>query len=164
MNLIVHYGSAGYMNAKSEIHAILTKLGDQKEEQELLAPGVIGVTTKLDARKVVVEVKDQYVFDPESIKATSEWEPADNWCDATIDAITKTIREDIREFMTSEDLYTIDVDEHNSKLEKAEVAKAAASFMRGRLDYERPNKTLIIELFETKACVTLALKKDVFLK
>ena len=164
MNLIVHYGSAGYLAAKMEIHAILTKLGDQKEEQDLLAPGVIGVTTKLDARKIVVDVKDHYVSDPESIRATYKWEPADNWCDAATDAITKIIREDIREFMMPDDLYTIEVDEHNSKLAKDEVIKAAAKYMRGKLDHERPNKTLVIELFDTKACVTLALKKEMFTK
>ena len=164
MNLIVHYGSAGYLNAKSEIHSILTKLGDQKEEQELLAPGVIGVATKLDPRKVIVEVKDQYASDPESIRSTHEWEPADNWCDPSVDAITKTIREDIREFMTPNDLYVIEIDEHNSKLAKADVVKAVTLYLRGKLDYDRPNKTLVIELFDTKACVTLALKKDVFLR
>ena len=163
-NLIVHYGSAGYLYTKNEIHNILTKLGDQKEEQELLTPGIIGVQTKLPARKAVEEARELYLTDPDRIIATTMWIPADNWTDTNLDAIKRTIREDIRDFLTQDDTYTIEITEHNSPVASEDVIRTITPLLNGKLDYERPKKRLIIELFEKKTMITLALQKDVFVR
>jgi len=157
-NIIVKYGNAGYLAAKGEIHSVLTKLGDQKAEQELLQPGVIGVKTKIDSRKCIEDARELYLGDPDSFKATKQWIPADYWCEPTIDAIRKTVREELRELVTAQDKYVISFAKNKSALSEEELLNIIVPFLSGKIDVDYPQKTLFIEIYE-KAVVTLTLNK-----
>lgn len=159
-NIIVKYGNAGYLAAKGEIHAVLVKLGDQKAEQELLQPGVIGVKTKMDSRKVIEDARELYLSDPDSFKATKQWIPADYWCDATLEAIRKTFRDEIREFVIAQDHYTISFAKNKSALTEEEVVGMIVPQLAGTIDVDHPQKTLFVEVYD-KAVLTLTLNKYV---
>lgn len=161
-NLIVSYSSsAGYLAGKNEIHAILTKLGDQKSQPELLVPGVIGVSTVLKSRDVVEELRDMIVNDPDFIKCTLKWLPADNWCDATIESIKNTIKEEIKDLMVADDQYIIEILPHRTSLKQEDILAAINPWLKGKIS-DRPIKILRIELFDKKAAITLLKPKDIF--
>ena len=161
-NLLVSYASnAGYMSGKSEIHNILTKLGDQKSEQELLVPGIIGVKTKLAAREVVEEVSEMLATDPDSVKFTIKWVPADFWCAASIDAVKQIVKEDIKDSFSSNDVYNLEIINHRSSLNADDLMNAVKPLLKGRLDADFPQKILRIELFDKRASITLLKPKDI---
>lgn len=159
-NIIVKYGNAGYLAAKGEIHAVLVKLGDQKAEQELLQPGVIGVRTKIDSRKCIEDARELYLGDPDSFRATKQWIPADYWCEPTLEAIKKTLRDEIREFVTAQDHYVISFARNKSALTDEEVVGMIVPQLAGKIDVDHPQKTLFVEIYD-KAVLTLTLNKYV---
>ncbi|MEM3154725.1 MAG: hypothetical protein QW165_04135 [Candidatus Woesearchaeota archaeon] len=161
-NLIVSYSSsAGYLAAKGEIHNLLTRFGDQKSRQELLVPGIIAVTTALKSREVVEELHEIAANDPEAIKCTTQWVPADNWCDATIDGIKNVIKEEIKDLFVADDQYAIEILQHRTSLKTDDILNAIKPFLKGRI-VDRPMKILRIELFDKRASVTLLKPKDMF--
>jgi tRNA(Ser,Leu) C12 N-acetylase TAN1 len=162
-NLLVSYDpKAGYLGGKNEIHNVLTKLGDQKSEQELLVPGIIGVRTRLVARDVVEEVREMYAGDPNSLNATVKWVPADYWCEATLDAIKSLVKEEIKDLFVADDLFAVEVVKHRSELHKEQIIEAIAPLLKGKVNLDFPKKILRIELFDKRASITLLKPKDVF--
>ncbi len=162
-NILVSYDpKGGYMSGKGEIHNILTRLGDQKSDQELLVPGIIGVKTKLDAREVVEEVRETYAGDPNSLSFTVKWVPADYWCDATLDSIKAMVKEEIKDMFMADDVYAIDVVKHRCELHREQVIEAVAPFLKGKVNLDFPQKILRIELFDNRASITLLKPKDIF--
>src|ERR1041385_2827466 len=93
-NVLVTYGSAGYFAAKKEVQAILTKLGDQKAQIDLIAPGSIGILTKIPAKKLVEDLRELYLSDPEVLSTTGDWIPLEYWCASTVPAVVKVIRDE----------------------------------------------------------------------
>jgi tRNA(Ser,Leu) C12 N-acetylase TAN1 len=150
------------MSGKDEIHNVLTKLGDQKAEQELLVPGIIGVKTNLDAREVVEEVREMYAGDPNSLSFTLRWVPVDYWCDATIDKIKTTVKEEIKDLFTADDQYFVDVVNHRSGLQNEHITETIALMLKGKVNPDHPQKVIRIELFDKRACVSLLKPADVF--
>jgi len=161
-NLIASYSSSGgYLAGKNEIHAILTKLGDQKSGQELLVPGIIGISTVLKSRDVIEELRELAASDPDSIKFTLKWVPADYWCDATLDAIKTTFKEEIKDLILADDQYVIEILPHRTSLKTEQILDAIKPWLRGKIS-EHPQKILRIELFDKRATVTLLKPKDIF--
>lgn len=164
-NLIVSYSSsAGYMSGKSEIQNLLTKLGDQKANQELLAPGIIGVATVLKARDVVEELREFAASDPESIKCTTKWVPADYWCDANVETIKSLVKEEIKDLILPEDQYLLEILPHRTVLKSEQIIGSIKPWLKGKINIDRPQKILRIELFDNKASITLLKPKDIFVK
>ncbi|VVB80827.1 Uncharacterised protein [uncultured archaeon] len=162
-NLLVSYNpNAGYFSGKAEIHNLLVKFGDQKEEMELMVPGIIGVKTKLDARNLIEDLRERYVSDPNVLSATLKWVPADYWCDATVDVIVKTVKEEVKDMFLRDDVYAIEVINHKSDLHHEQIIEAIVPWLKGKVDLEHPQKILRIELFDKQASVTLLLPKNIF--
>ena len=162
-NLLVSYDSkAGYLSGKNEIHNILTKLGDQKSEQELLVPGVIGVKTSLDARRVVEDVRELFLGDPSSVNAALKWVPVDFWCDADIEKIKAVVKEEIKDLVVPDDQYIIDVVKHRSALLEEQIVGAVVPMLKGKVNLDHPQKILRIELFDKQASISLLKPKDIF--
>jgi tRNA(Ser,Leu) C12 N-acetylase TAN1 len=161
-NIIVSYSSsAGYLASKNEIHAILTKLGDQKGQFDLLVPGVIGVSTVMKSRDVVEELREMIINDPDAIKCTLKWVPADNWCEASMEGIKNCVKEEIKDLMVADDQYTIEILPHRTSLKPGEILAAIKPWLKGKIS-DRPMKILRIELFDKRAAITLLKPKDVF--
>jgi tRNA(Ser,Leu) C12 N-acetylase TAN1 len=162
-NLLVSYDpKAGYMTGRNEVQRILAKFGDQKAQMELLVPGIIGVSTSLKNRDVIEEVKEMFAGDPLSIESTLKWVPCDFWCEGTIEGIKSAVKEEIKDLITSDDQYAIDVAKHRSELHTKEVIEAVAPLIRGKVNLDYPQKIIRIELFDKKATITLLTSKDIF--
>ncbi|RLE46139.1 hypothetical protein DRJ22_02705 [Candidatus Woesearchaeota archaeon] len=162
-NLLVFYDSkAGYLAAKNEVQTILTKLGDQKSEEELLESGIIAVKTELRNRKVIEEVRDIFVSNPLSINSTLKWVPIDYWCNPTLKDIISTVKEEIASLITEKDRFAIEVEKHESNLNKKEMQNKIAELIKGKPDSDYPDKTIRIDLFKERVGITLLGKHDVF--
>lgn len=161
--MLVSYDSkGGYFSGKSEIHNLLVKFGDQKEEMELMVPGIIGVKTALDARNLIEDLKEMHAGDPSILNFTLKWVPADYWCNATLDDIKRIVREEIKDMFLVGDQYSIEVLKHKSELHHEQIIEAVAPMLKGKVNLDHPQKILRIELFDKRVSVTLLLPKNIF--
>jgi len=162
--LSVSYDStAGYLSAKNEIIQILRSLGDQKGEVELLMPGMLLVKTNLAARKITEELRERYVNDPESIKATLSWIPVDFVCPPTLADIKSTIREELKFLITPSDTYRIEIICPTKKVNEKEILSAIEGTLSGK-ENETAQHEVHIEVYEGYALLSYVRKMDVFLK
>src|SRR3989344_9619385 len=156
--LIVKYGSAGYFSAKKEVHNVIAKLGDQKDDEELFAPGFITVITKCDGRKVVEEARELFMSNPDGFSCTSEWIPVTVWC--STDEIVKTIKEDIAQLITAEEEYSIEIIKHQNQITDEEIINKIVPLLKGKPGYN-PYKTIRIQIAEKKVAISLLKPNDV---
>lgn len=162
--LSVSYDStAGYLSAKNEIVQILRLLGDQKGEVELLMPGMVLIKTSLVARKVTEELRERYVNDPESIKATLSWIPVDFVCTPTVSDIKSTIREELKFMITPNDTYAIGIICPTKKINEKEIKQAVKGTLSGKED-ETAQHELHVEIYDGCALLSYVRKADVFVR
>lgn len=157
-NIIVFYGKAGYFTAAQETEGILKKMGG-KPETSLLSPGILGVQSTLKPRQVIEELRELYLSDPQSIKASTRWIPVDYTCNTDIKEIKEVIREDINYLIKEEEKYKLDYNEHGLKIS---AEKEIRNMLSGKIEKERPEKILRIDVFEEVTCITLMRPKDIF--
>ena len=163
INLVVSYDpQGGYVAGKIEVHAILEKLGDKESEQELIVPGIIAVQTELKARDVIEDARELYMSDPSRFNFTLKWVPVEHWCEGTLEAITATVKREIASMIAETDQYAIDVAKHRSELHKEQVIEAIAPLIKGKVNLDKPQKIVRIELFGDKASVSLLVPKNIF--
>jgi hypothetical protein len=163
-HLSVSYDStAGYLSAKNEIVQILRSLGDQKGEVELLIPGMVLVKTSLTARKVTEELRERYVNDPESIKATLSWIPIDFVCPPTLADIKSTIREELKFLITPSDNYRIEIICPTKKVNEKEIMQSIQGTLNGK-ENETAQHEVHIEVYDEYALLSYVRKMDVFVK
>lgn len=163
-HLSVSYDStAGYLSAKNEIVQILRSLGDQKGEVELLMPGMVLVKTSLVARKVTEELRERYVNDPESIKATLSWIPVDFVCPPTLSDIKSTIREELKFMITPSDTYTIGIICPTKKMDEKEIIQAIQGTLSGK-ENETAQHEIHVEVYDSYALLSYVKKMDVFVR
>lgn len=163
-HISVSYDStAGYLSAKNEIVQILRSLGDQKGEVELLMPGMVLVKTSLVARKVTEELRERYVNDPESIKATLSWIPVDFVCSPTISDIKSTMREELKFMITQSDTYRINVICPLKKISEKEIVQAIQGTLSGK-ENETAQHEIHVEVYNEYALLSYVKKTDVFVR
>lgn len=156
MNLIIWY-DGGYLNAKSELHNILAKMGDQKAQMDLLGPGMISVTTNLKPLRIIEQLQEISVNDPEDIKYIIRAMPVDEFCE--IGEFNAVLREDIKGLIGS-DLYSIEVGV--VKGSEGDLKARAQSVIGGRIDENHPQKTLRLTVIENHIAVSLLTPKKEF--
>lgn len=162
--LSVSYDStAGYLSAKNEIVQLLRALGDQKAEIELLMPGMVLVKTSLVARKVTEELRERYVNDPESIKATLSWIPVDFVCSPTLSDIKSTIREELKFMITPSDTYRIEIICTTKKVNEKEIIQAIQGTLSGK-ENETAQHEVHAEIYDGYALLSYVRKADVFVR
>ena len=159
-SIIVRYGSLGYISAKREVHEILTRIGDQKSDADLLIPGSLGVKTKIDARKAITEAREIFMTDPERFRATKEWIPIDYWCDAVSSEIVKIIKEDIAHLIKNEN-YSIEIIKNQSAISEEDILTKSIPRIEGKVDYSA-RKRIHIEIFGQKVAISLLKAQDIF--
>ncbi len=163
MNLIISYDSKqGYIAAKNEIQDILTQLGDQKADKELLVPGTIGVKTEIKNRKVVEEVRDIFMSNPSKVSAAIKWVPIDHWCKPNLEDSVAVVKEEIAPLITAKDRFKLRLENHNGSLEVEKLNEDILKLIKGKEDKEYPDKIIRIHLFEDRIGMALVGKHDVF--
>jgi len=112
----------------------------------------------LHNRRVIEELTEKLVDNPNFFMHTTTWAPADEWCAATIEDIKKTINEDFKQLIFEHENYSVDVINHKSELK--DVAEQVSSLIKGKLS-DHPQKIIRIELFDKLASITLIKPSDV---
>ncbi len=147
------------MDAKGELYNILSKLGDQKADTELLGPGTIAVTTVLNSRRVIESVQDNFVGDPDSVRFVKKMIPVDFFID--LSELKSTVREDIRPVI-QDNLYRVDVFVHRGNADNNLIRNEVVELIRGRVNEDHPQLIVRVDIFESKAVIGLLKGSDIF--
>lgn len=158
MKLIAEY-EGGYLNAKAEIENIIRMKGDDKPSVEILVPGVIGVKTELNPRRVVEELRETQVTEPDKIKFLKRVAPVDEWC--ALGEVVSTVRDDFKSVI-ADALFRVDVVVHRGDANAGELAGQITGVLAGRYEENRPQKVVRVDVFDKQAAVSLVKELDVF--
>jgi len=158
MNIIVFY-NAGYMEIKSELHNILLKLGDKKSDTELVASGMMGLSTELNPRNVIESIQDNFVSNPDSIRFIKKLVPIDYFTD--LDKLNETIKDDIKSII-KDNLYNVEVHVHSGNADSNVIRNEVTDIIKGRINEDHPQLIIRIDIFESKAAIGLLKSSDIF--
>lgn len=162
--LNVSYDSnAGYLSAKNEVVQILRSMGDQKSEVELLAAGIMIAKTNIVSRKVIEELHERYVNDPQSLKATLKWVPVDFVCSPSLMDIKSVIREELNFLIVPSDTYKISVRSMTKKVSETELRDVVLGVLRGK-EHEEAQREVNIAVYDDKAMISYLSKLDIFIR
>jgi hypothetical protein len=126
-------------------------------------PGMVLVKTNLVARKITEDLRERYVNDPESIKATLSWIPVDFVCTPILANIKSTIREELKFLITPSDIYRINIVCATKKISEKEILQAIEGTLSGK-ENETAQHEVHVEVYDGYALLSYVRKMDVFVK
>ena len=163
-NLLVSYTrEGGYFAAKQEIKMLLKKLGEEKPVvAKTIASGIVGVKTSLDSRKVIEEIRELYATNPLEIAFTLKWVPVDNWCSAEMEEMKKVVAQ-IKDEIKPGERWAMEVEKRRfEKYHTQEIIKELAGLIEEKVDLERPDKILRVEIIDGFAGISVLKPREIF--
>ncbi|MFQ6074115.1 MAG: THUMP domain-containing protein [Candidatus Bathyarchaeia archaeon] len=162
-NILVSCSWSAYRKAREEILKILKLLGDEKASvKPTLAQGIIGVKTSLDSRQVVRELQrlfddGQFVFE-----YTLKWVPVDLWTFSNLESMKKAVAE-LRDKIQPGERWRITLEKRRYTLyHKIDIIRELAKLIDEKVDLEKPDKILRVDIIGKYAGVSVLSPRDVF--
>ena len=162
-NLLVscRWGASG--RAIAEARKILNMLGDEEPEiSRTIAQGIIGVRTKLDPREVTAKLRKAFSEDPFIVRETLKWTPIDTWTISELPEMKKTVEKMVKNIKENETWRMTVEKRRYTKYHKAEIIQTLAEVVDRRVDLEKPDKILLIEIIGRNAGISLLRPDEVF--
>jgi tRNA acetyltransferase TAN1 len=162
-NLLVSCGWGRYQEAKREIVGLLANIGDkQPDVRKTLARGITGVRTLLDSRSVTTALHVAFQKDPSIVQHTSKWVPIDLWTDSNIESIKEGAAK-LRGMIGTGETWRMTVERRRyTTLHKIDIIRAVAELIDERVDLEKPDKTLRVEVIGKHAGISVLKPYEIF--
>lgn len=162
-NLLVSCPWGWYAKAKAEIVRILADLGDKQPMiQMTLAQGIIGVKTSLDPRSVIHALRALFEKDPSAIKHTLKWVPVDLWMSSDIESVKEGVAS-LRGMIEPGETWRMTVEKRRyTVLHKIDIIREVAELIDQRVDLEKPDKIVRIEIIAHHAGISVLKPDQVF--
>jgi len=147
--------------AAKEIEDVFRKIGEEAIIMKTIASGILAVNTNAKSREVIARMRDIFFEDPFQFKYTLKWAPADNWCKAEIPELKKTL-EKIKGEIKKGETWAMQVEKRRTDVHATEIIKEIAPVITEKVDLEKPDKIVRIEVIGKEASVTILTSKDIF--
>ena len=159
-NLLASCSWSLWREAADEAKRILKELGDESPlVTRTLARGILGVRTSLDSRFVVRGVQEMFMKDPLSVQYILKLVPIDTWTASDIDSIKEGVS-GIRGRISKGEKWRMSVEKRRyTEHHKSEIIKEVAELIEEKVDLEKPDKILRIEIIGRYAGLAI-LKPD----
>jgi len=159
-NILVSCSWSLWREATDEAKRILKALGDEDPlVTRTLARGILGVRTSLDSRFVVRRVREMLTKDPLSVQYTLKLVPIDTWTASDIDSIKEEVS-GIKGRISKGEKWRMTVEKRRyTEHHKSEIIKEVAELIEEKVDLEKPDKILRIEIIGGYAGLSI-LKPD----
>jgi len=162
-NLLVSYPWGAYRRAKEEVLSVLKRLGDEKTiVQRTVAEGIIGVNTRLDPREVIRELRTLFDEDPLILQQTLKWVPVDMWTWSKMDSMREAVSELKKKIQVGERWRMTVEKRRSTKYHKIEIIRELAELIEEKVDLEKPDKILRIDIIGKYAGVSVLTSQDIF--
>ncbi len=162
-NLLVSCSWSAYRKAKKEILQVLGLLGDEQPfVKPTLAQGIIGVKTSLDPKQVVKELQKlfndgQFVFE-----YTFKWVPLGVWTFSDIESMKEAVVR-LRDKIQPGERWRITLEKRRYTLHhKIDIIRELAELIDEKVDLEKPDKILRVDIIGKYAGFSVLSPRDVF--
>ena len=162
-NLLVSCSWSAYKKAKKEILQVLELLGDKKPlVTPTLAQGIIGVKASLNPKQVVRGLQrlfddGQFVFE-----YTLKWVPVDLWTFSDMDSMKEAVVR-LRDKIRPGERWRITLEKRRYTLcHKIDVIRELAQLIDEKVDLEKPDKILRVDIIGKYAGISVLSPHDIF--
>ena len=147
-NLLVSTSRYNETNARAELWFTLFITGDSYpiiSNLEFL--GLLTALTNIDARRVIIEIKEILKKDPSYFKFILKIVPIDYVCETNLKLISQTVEDHYTQFIEESDTFKIDLKRRkNDIIERDRLITYVAKNIKNQVDLENPDKIIRIEL------------------
>lgn len=162
-NLLVSCPWGAYRRAKEEVLSVLKRLGDEKTSvKRTVAEGIIGVNTSLDPREVIRKLRTLFDENPLILQQTLKWVPVDIWTWSKMDSMKEAVSELKNKIQVGERWRMTVEKRRYTKYHKIEIIRELAELIEEKVDLEKPDKILRIDIIGKYAGVSVLASQDIF--
>lgn len=161
-NLLVSY-QRNFGAAKQELLKLFEKFGDPEVLiEKSIARGIIGVRTKLNNREVIAKIRELYHENPLSFNFTLKYIPSDNWCNVELNLMKEIVKKLSSEIKPGE-RWCIDLEKRRyTEMHSEDIIKELAALIKEKVDLEKPDKIIRIDILGNKVAISLLKPKEIF--
>lgn len=163
-NLLVSARPLAPRQARSEILARLRKLGEPAPEvAPTSARGVLAVNVARDPRRVIQQLRTLCERDPRAFRYTLKWVPVDRWAPAELPAMKEAVA-GLRSRIGPGETWRMTVERRTETphLDVNQVVRSLAELIDARVSLNRPDKVLLVQLFDARVALSVVTPSDVF--
>jgi tRNA acetyltransferase TAN1 len=162
-NLLVSCSWGNYGRAKEEIVRILKTLGDENPiVRRTIAEGIIGVQTRLDSREVIHGLQRLFNEDPSLIQHTLKWVPVDLWTYSDMESMKSAVKE-LGKGIEADEKWRMTVEKRRyTQFHRIEIIGELAELVDRKVDLEKPDKIIRIDIIGKYAGMSLLKPQDIF--
>jgi len=162
-NLLVSCSWSAYRKAKKEILQVLGLLGDEQPfVKPTLAQGIIGVETSLNPKQVVKELQKLFKYGQFVFEYTFKWVPVDVWTFSNIESMKKAVVR-LRDKIQPNQRWRITLEKRRYTLyHKIDIIRELAELIDEKVDLEKPDKILRVDIIGKYAGISVLSPRDVF--
>ncbi len=162
-NLLVSCAWSAYGKAKKEILRVLKLLDDEKPfVKRTFAQGIIGVKTGLNPKHVVRELQRLYDEGKFVFEYTLKWVPVKLWTSSDIESMKEAVA-GLRDGIQPGERWRITLEKRRYTLHhKIDIIRELAELIDEKVDLEKPDKILRVDIIGKYAGISVLLPHDVF--
>ena len=141
----------------------LKKLGDNSPViEKTVAKGICRVSTHLNNREVIRNVREMFEKDPSQVNFAIKWVPVDNWCETNLEKM-KEIVDKIKVQIGENEKWAMKIEKRRfAKYHSAEIICYLAENVDREVDLSCPDKILRIDILGKETAVTILKPDEIF--
>lgn len=159
VNLLVTFDPVHKQSAKTEIENIIKEAGE-KAKIEKIEEGLVEIKTS-NAKKIIKKIIDIAKKDIDKFNYTFNWWPVDKWCKSEIKDMQKAISE-IEKNIKETEKWKMDFSKRKTDKDygKDIIIKLTEVVDKPKVDLNKPDKTIKVEIIGDKAAISLIAKGE----
>jgi tRNA acetyltransferase TAN1 len=163
MDLLVSYSWNHFFPARQEIARVLERFGDPSPQVEKTGVrGIALVHTTLDNREVVRRCRELHEKEA-AFEFAVKWVPVDFWCDTSLDAMRKTVEEQIRDRIKEDETWAMVVEKRRwQEHHTAEIVEHLAAAIERKVNLSHPDRIVRVDVFGKRTAISLVTPEDIF--
>lgn len=154
-NLIATSGRDVEFDAKLELQLLLSEVGDDSAKVwESGVSGLILANTRLEPREATRRLRDLLSERPFDFKLLRRIIPVEVWMETNLKKIEEACAK-LSESIKTTETFRVTVEKRRSRLRSREVIEAAARHVDARVDLEKPDRIILIQVVGGETGVSL---------
>ncbi|MHA2281060.1 MAG: THUMP domain-containing protein [Promethearchaeota archaeon] len=165
-NLLISTSRYNETNANSELWFTLLICGDTYPIiSRLPFPGLITALTEFDAKNVIQKIRKILQDNPHFFQFILKIIPIDFVCETNTKILTNLIQDHYKTYIKKQDSFKIELKRRkHEKIERNTLIERIAAGIHNKVDLEKPDKVIRIEILGNFSGISFLQKKDIIHK
>lgn len=158
------YPRGCYGAARRQIGRILARLDDaQPRIEKSGVPGIFVVRSSLDNRHVVAQCAALCHAEPDAFRFAIKWVPVDYWCERSLDAIERLVKDEVAPRIGAQDTWAMLVEKRGwTEYHTAQIIRRLAEAIDRPVRLKNPDKLVRIDILGAAVAVSLLRQGETF--